>query len=185
MTWAQSPPRRIRLALTALSIASAAAALALTSSAAPPPPSADDAPRTTQPSDPAQDAHDHARTAPRSPAAADPDVAAPPAPAVRHVARRFLRAFLDYEVGRLPATVRRRLRATASPALARMLLRAPPRSVSGRHPRRATIRALEPLGSDATRAEFEALLARPGAPRAVLTLTVDAPHGRPFVTAVR
>ncbi|MGZ4279078.1 MAG: hypothetical protein ACXVVU_20705 [Solirubrobacteraceae bacterium] len=178
MTAAAEPRRRARLALAALSAAALATALVLTSPAAPPP-SPGDPPPGQRPADPG--AHE---AGPPSPAGGGPDRAAP-LPTIHRVVRRFLSAFLDYEVGRRSVAVRRRLRATATPALARALLSAPPRALGAKRPPRAGVAALEPLRSDSTRAEFEALLARPGAPRAVMTVTVDAPRGRPFVCALR
>jgi len=115
----------------------------------------------------------------------DPDLTAPPPPRERQVARRFLDVFVRYEVGDVSFTVRRGLRSTAIPRLADELLQAPPRLPDRDMPRPARVLALEARGADATGAEFEALLARRGAPRAVLTLTLETRRGRPYVSALR
>jgi Ni/Co efflux regulator RcnB len=63
---------------------------------------------------------------------------------VRAAARRFLDAFLRYEVGDLSAPVRRRLRAAATRPFAKRLLRRPPRRpAAGRFPPRATLRRVD------------------------------------------
>jgi len=59
--------------------------------------------------------------------AANGEKVADPGPAAIDVARRFAGAFVLYEVGRSDAKVRSALHTTASPQLARELLRRPPR----------------------------------------------------------
>jgi hypothetical protein len=54
-------------------------------------------------------------------------------------ARRFLRAFLRYEVGDSNQALTRSLRATATPAFAVKLLRRPPRPARRSPPARATV----------------------------------------------
>ena len=63
--------------------------------------------------------------------------------AVAVAARRFLAAFLPYEVGRADAHVRRALRATATEELATTLLAAPPRPAAAGVPRRAHLLSLQ------------------------------------------
>jgi len=63
---------------------------------------------------------------------------------VRAAARRFLIAFLRYEVGDLSAPVRRALRGAATRPFAERLLRRPPRRpAAGRFPPRATLRRID------------------------------------------
>ena len=178
------PPAR-GLVVTGLAIAALTAGLALTACPI----------RTPHPR-PALDPADAAASAPAQPtrrphlahteaSSGDLDLAAPPPPRERQVARRFLDVFVRYEVGDVSPTVRRGLRATAIPRLTGELLHAPPRLPDRDMPRPARVVALEALGADATGAEFEALLARRGAPRAVLTLTLETRRGRPYVSALR
>jgi hypothetical protein len=61
------------------------------------------------------------------PAEVPPATTAPGGPAAMKVARQFADAFVLYETGQLSAGVRDALRETASPQLARSLLRRPPR----------------------------------------------------------
>jgi hypothetical protein len=69
------------------------------------------------------------------------------APAVEAVSRSFLAAYLRYEVGDAPGVVRRGLRASATPALARFLLSQEPRQPLGvkQHPKPGRLVALAPL----------------------------------------
>ena len=71
----------------------------------------------------------------------DPGVGrAPPGePVARQVARRFLIAFADYEVGATTPRVRHRITATSTPPLAASLLDHPPRSVPGPPPARHAV----------------------------------------------
>jgi hypothetical protein len=62
---------------------------------------------------------------------------------VEVASRRFLGAFLRYEVGDLTPTVRRRLRTTATPGFARRLFNSPARPTVGRFPPRAVLRRLD------------------------------------------
>ncbi len=55
-------------------------------------------------------------------------------PDARLVAQRFLRAFAQYEVGRIDPAVSRDLRATSVPAFSASLLSNPPRAVRGLKP---------------------------------------------------
>jgi len=62
---------------------------------------------------------------------------------VKAAARRFLTAFLRYEVGDLSEPVRRALRGTATRRFADRLLRQPPRRpAAGQFPPRATLRRI-------------------------------------------
>jgi len=62
---------------------------------------------------------------------------------VRAAARRFLTAFLRYEVGDVSAQVRRTIRGAATQPFARRLLRRPPRRpATGSFPPRATLRSV-------------------------------------------
>lgn len=82
-------------------------------------------------------------------------------------ARRFLTAFLRYEVGDLSVTVRRALRAASTRRFANQLLSHPPRrSAGGRFPPRATLQRIDvafvsPL---ATRAVVSGSALRSGLP---------------------
>jgi hypothetical protein len=61
------------------------------------------------------------------PAEVPPAITAPGGPAAMKVARQFADAFVLYETGQMSAEVRDALRETATPQLARSLLRRPPR----------------------------------------------------------
>lgn len=61
---------------------------------------------------------------------------------VDHAARRFVPAFLRYEVGEIDAGVRRTLRATATAEFAADLLAVPPRPPAGGFPPRAHLQRL-------------------------------------------
>lgn len=62
---------------------------------------------------------------------------------VKATARRFLAAFLRYEVGELTPALRRVLRATATPEFGRQLLAFPTRRPPGNFPPRAELRRVD------------------------------------------
>jgi hypothetical protein len=85
---------------------------------------------------------------------------------VEEAARRFLSAFLRYEVGDLTPTVRRTLRSTATPEFARRLFSFPARPTIGRFPPRAVLRRLdvEFVSSEGTLARVNGTAWRAGLP---------------------
>lgn len=86
--------------------------------------------------------------------------------AVALATRRFLAAFLPYEVGRADAPIRRALRAAATEEFATTLLAAPPRPLSGGVPRQAQVLDLQVAlerGGAAPRAVASGRLRRGGA----------------------
>lgn len=85
-------------------------------------------------------------------------------------ARGFLRAYFQYEVGRLGARVRRGLRRWSTSKLANDLLRAPPRPPAvGEFPSRAELRELSVtlISADASRAVVNGHALRDGLPEDV------------------
>ncbi len=102
----------------------------------------------------------------------------------QRVARRFLAAFLRYEVGHETSATRRDIRATTAPALARSLLAAPPRTPP-KKPVPARLIAVELNGSDGSLTELNAVLARPGGAPTVVVVTVTHAPGGPVVSGLR
>jgi hypothetical protein len=94
--------------------------------------------------DPYADKPDRKPPAPRiSDEAHEPPLTPAGEPQARQVARAFLQAFLDYEVGALSPAQRRSLEQIATPALAAAMLRHPPRPVHNATPaRRARLTGL-------------------------------------------
>jgi hypothetical protein len=185
--------RRRLAAVATLAVATIAAALLVFAS-----PQRDVAPAdrpTTAPSpasrSAAADVHGHRGHAPRSArrVRGDADVRAREARGAgraRWVARRFVAAFSRYELGLVSPAVRGALRAAAAPGFVDELLAQPPRlPVADGRPPRVRLVALELLGSDGRLTEFEAVLRRGAAEPTVVTLVLQAPTGRPYVTAMR
>jgi len=135
-----------------------AAALLLRTTSPPPPPAS-----------PAPEPHPTAHAAPAG---------RPAAAALRHAARRFLTAFLRYEVGeRSPATARA-LRATAAPAFAATLRRGPPRpsAAAPRGPARLGPLTIARLTS--TLAAVNATARRPAGPEQLSFIFARTESGR-------
>ena len=84
---------------------------------------------------------------------------------VEQVARRFVPAFLRYQVGDMDAGVRRALRATATADFAADLLAVPPRPPAGGFPPRAILQrlAVKFSSNDAFHAFVEGVALRKGA----------------------
>jgi hypothetical protein len=95
------------------------------------------------------------------------------------VVERFLGAYLDYEVGRLGAGVRRTLRSTSTPAFARELLASPVRAPLGvRVPARARVVRVEVyLAPAAPRGTATAVLTRAGKRHRSTFLLARGPRG--------
>jgi hypothetical protein len=95
----------------------------------------------------------------------------------RVATRTFLRGFLAFEMGDATARSTHRVRAAASPRLARLLLAAAPRRpLSGPAPRRAQLRKLDLYSDGRGRAKAVATLAR-GADVQRLELTLHREAG--------
>lgn len=128
--------------------------------------------------------------APRGGARVEVGADAPPVDAVfarqlRRSVRKFVTAFLAYEVGQTRPAVVSRLRATASRTFAQELLSRRPQS-AGHWPARARLRAVELLGVDDQVAEVAAHITRPGADQTAVIVTLDVAAGRrPRVTGLR
>jgi hypothetical protein len=84
---------------------------------------------------------------------------------VEQVARRFVPAFLRYQVGDMDASVRRALRATATADFAADLLAVPPRPPAGGFPPRAILQrlAVKFSSNDAFHSFVEGVALRKGA----------------------
>jgi hypothetical protein len=84
---------------------------------------------------------------------------------IEQVARRFVPAFLRYQVGNMDAGVRRVLRATATADFAADLLAVPPRPPAGGFPPRAVLQrlAVKLSSNDAFHAFVEGVALRKGA----------------------
>lgn len=103
---------------------------------------------------------------------------------VRTVARRFVAAFLAYEVRSVRHAVARGVRAAATPELARELLGRPPRLPMRGRARRARLLGLAGLRVRGSRAWVIARIAR-GRRSAGLVLELERRRGRFFVARVR
>jgi hypothetical protein len=98
-------------------------------------------------------------------------------------ARRFARAFCDYEIGRLQTAA---LRATTTPELAHRLLDAPPRLPPAWHPERARPGRVDLIDIRAGTALVHIQLRHAGRPSAELLLAVHRDRrGRMRVTDLR
>lgn len=102
----------------------------------------------------------------------------------RSFSRRFLRAFLAYQRGKVTGGVRSSLRENSTPALAHALLATPPR-VPDRGSPRATLDWLSIFGPHQRKLKASALLSYEGAGKSLLELSLVQTPGGLRVAEVR